>query len=180
MRTIKKIQLIIATCCILAALVFNTKAYARKHYPKCTGLKSGLSYSFSERTYLKIIIYGLYLKERFSSKKGIPAKNFNATFEHMLDTCSGVLYWAKRLRPAVANLPNNKGRLKHCTISCRIALRCPRQAVLTLGFVKELMDMFKLDGEFGWDDIMTNIEGINMTEVAQTDSECLKACSKRF
>ena len=65
----------------------------------------------------------------------------------------------------------------HCSTSCMLTLRCHSSSVITLGYMKELQDIFT-PGDADWNDIKADMVGINMVlhKRSDSDKECFEQC----
>lgn len=79
----------------------------------------------------------------------------------------------------ISQITNDK--LKHCTMSCSLALHCPKSDVRLAGQIKEILDALGL-GTPDRDDLVANEYGLEISEYDHVDSyeSCLKECSMRL
>lgn len=82
----------------------------------------------------------------------------------------------KRVIP-IAEKHSKNDKNRHCTVSCMLTLKCPAEEVLTVGFLKELKDLFG-PGEADIKDIEADALGVGLaaTWAARSDSQCLSQC----
>jgi hypothetical protein len=92
--------------------------------------------------------------------------------------CAYIVGTAKR--DSINKLPNTD-KFKHCALSCQIGLRCSSTGTATLGFLKEIADLFG-PGNSEWADIQANMKGIRYSRMdhVNSDYDCLQECSKDY
>ncbi len=75
----------------------------------------------------------------------------------------------------VENIQNDK--LKHCSVTCMLTLRCGAADALELGLLKELKDLFG-EGNAEWADLEANQTGAYQASIgrARTDNQCISRC----
>ncbi|GAB4021281.1 MAG: hypothetical protein Fur0010_24290 [Bdellovibrio sp.] len=94
------------------------------------------------------------------------------------DSIMCTLSWTMIYKPVVAKLPGSD-KLKHCTMSCMVALNCNEETTFLIGLLKELADMMgQGNPEFG--DILANIKGIELSRDLDTQLMCYPTCKQHF
>lgn len=87
-------------------------------------------------------------------------------------------YYAFYYKKEIEKLPNDK--IMHCTMSCYLAVNCPREEALIIGYLKEFWDIFG-PGDADWNDIAANKAGIRYAKKKSRrycKSQCIKTFSK--
>lgn len=70
-------------------------------------------------------------------------------------------------------------KMKHCGLSCVVARRCPKWEVETVGWLKEIYDIFG-PGNAERADMEANLEGIRFSSMAKTDKDCIRFCAQIY
>ena len=85
-------------------------------------------------------------------------------------------YYAFYYKDEIQKLPTDKAM--HCTMSCYLAVKCPREEALIVGYLKEFWDILG-PGDADWNDIEANKVGI---KYAKKNSKwyCKSQCLKRY
>ncbi len=105
------------------------------------------------------------------------ALNTNAAVSNEKIFCAS--YYAFYYKKEVEKLPNDK--TMHCTMSCYLAVKCPREEAYLIGYLKEFWDIFG-PGDADWNDIRANKAGIKFAKLKSKPyckSQCLKKYFKR-
>lgn len=85
-------------------------------------------------------------------------------------------YYAFQYKTEIEKLPNDK--TMHCTMSCYLAVKCPRSEAYLIGYLKEFWDIIG-PGDADWNDIEANEAGIRFAS-KRSKTYCKKACLKRY
>jgi hypothetical protein len=87
---------------------------------------------------------------------------------------------AREHKPYVETLPGSD-KLKHCTISCAMALDCGTGQSTVLGIVKEIWDAMG-NGNPELADIRANLKGIKLSKRSDVGNiyDCLDQCKKHY
>lgn len=88
-------------------------------------------------------------------------------------------YYMDKYHDEVNKLPGSKDKLKHCTLSCMVAKRCPSFEVELVGILKELYDIFG-PGNYELEDLEANRRGIRFSNTAQNNAECFRFCKQVY
>lgn len=85
-------------------------------------------------------------------------------------------YYAFYYKKQVEKLPNDKAM--HCTMSCYLAVKCPREEAALIGYLKEFWDIIG-PGDFDYNDMRANKEGIKLSKYNSLPY-CKSACLKKY
>jgi len=79
----------------------------------------------------------------------------------------------------VEKLQNDK--LKHCSVTCMLTLKCGAADALELGLLKEIKDLFG-EGNAEWADLEANQTGAYQAIIgrARNDRECISRCQDYY
>lgn len=80
-------------------------------------------------------------------------------------------------RSRVLNLKGDK--IKHCTLSCLVARRCPAWEVEVVGILKEVLDFFG-PGNAEQSDLEANRIGISFSPLSKKDEDCFRFCRQVY
>jgi hypothetical protein len=85
-------------------------------------------------------------------------------------------YYAFYYKKEIEKLPNDKSM--HCTMSCYLAVKCPREEAALIGYLKEFWDIIG-PGDFDYNDMRANKEGIKLSKYKSLPY-CKSACLKKY
>lgn len=85
-------------------------------------------------------------------------------------------FYAFYYKKEVQKLPNDKAM--HCTMSCYLAVRCPREEANLIGYLKEFWDIIG-PGDFDREDIKANKVGLSFAH-KKSKAYCKSMCLKRY
>jgi len=88
-------------------------------------------------------------------------------------------YYLYYYLPEVEVLPMSTDKLKHCSISCMMARKCPEVEVDIVGIFKELMDLIG-PGDSELADIQANRTGISFAPLAKKRNDCIRLCRQVY
>jgi hypothetical protein len=94
---------------------------------------------------------------------------------HAKSTALCSYIYSSKVIEKVEKFQNDK--LKHCSVTCMLTLRCGPIDALELGMLKEMKDLFG-DGNAEWADLEANQTGAYQASIgrARTDKECISRC----
>ena len=70
-------------------------------------------------------------------------------------------------------------KVKHCSFSCILAMKCTRVESYTVGYIKEFADLLGM-GEPDWADIEANKKGIKLSKRLRNFNQCLPKCRELY
>jgi hypothetical protein len=85
-------------------------------------------------------------------------------------------YYAFYYKKQVERLPNDKAM--HCTMSCYLGVKCPKEEAALIGYLKEFWDIIG-PGDFDYNDLRANKEGIRLSKYRSLPY-CKSACLKKY
>lgn len=85
-------------------------------------------------------------------------------------------YYAFYYKKEIEKLPNDKAM--HCTMSCYLGVKCPREEAALIGYLKEFWDIIG-PGDFDFNDMRANKEGIRLSR-QRSLPYCKSACLKKY
>ena len=91
--------------------------------------------------------------------------------------CSALYIY--RYKDQVTSLPGSRDKLKHCTLSCLVARKCPDAEIELVGLIKELVDLIG-PGDADRADMEANRRGIQLSKQTQKEEDCLRFCSQVY
>jgi hypothetical protein len=84
-----------------------------------------------------------------------------------------------KYKDQVTSLPSGRDKLKHCTLSCLVARKCPDAEIELVGLIKELVDLIG-PGDSDRADMVANRKGISLAKTTQKEGDCLRFCSQLY
>lgn len=84
-----------------------------------------------------------------------------------------------KYKDQVMSLPSSRDKLKHCTLSCLVARKCPDAEIELVGLIKELIDLIG-PGDSDRADMEANRKGIQLAKKAEKEEDCLRFCSQIY
>lgn len=85
-------------------------------------------------------------------------------------------FYAFYYKKEIEKLPNDKAM--HCTMSCYLAVKCPKEEAALIGYLKEFWDIFG-PGDADWNDIKANEAGIRFAK-KKSKAYCKNQCLKKY
>lgn len=70
-------------------------------------------------------------------------------------------------------------KVKHCSYSCILAIKCGKFESYTFGYLKEFADLMGM-GEPDWADLEANKKGIKLAKRLKNLNKCLPNCKKLY
>ena len=70
-------------------------------------------------------------------------------------------------------------KVKHCSFSCILAIKCSRAESYTVGYIKEFADLLGM-GQPDWEDIEANKKGIQLSKTLRNINQCLPKCAELY
>lgn len=93
--------------------------------------------------------------------------------------CSSL--FASAIKAKVEKISSVTDKFKHCAVSCMLTLRCGPSDALSLGVIKEIVDVFG-EGNAEWADIEADTIGINLgiSRKVKADNHCINECLEYY
>jgi hypothetical protein len=85
-------------------------------------------------------------------------------------------YYAFYYKKEIQKLPNDKAM--HCTMSCYLGVKCPKEEAYLIGYLKEFWDIIG-PGDFDYNDMRANKEGIKLSRYNSLPY-CKSSCLKKY
>lgn len=70
-------------------------------------------------------------------------------------------------------------KVKHCSFSCILAIKCGKVESYTVGYIKEFADLLGM-GDPDWQDIEANKRGIRLSKSLRNFKQCLPKCQELY
>lgn len=104
--------------------------------------------------------------------------SFSSYADQAIPICP--LLYTKALKQKIEPLKVND-KVKHCSASCLLTLRCGPIDSYSMGLLKEIFDLMGM-GNPEIEDIKANMSGIYMavTKRAVNDQECMDQCTETY